>query len=58
MRRRDFVKVIVMDGGHAAEAPHLRDRIWLKTYDTHRWMEEKGITEHHVSCLETDWTLQ
>lgn len=29
----------------------------LKTMDTRRWMEEKGITEHHVSCLEEDWTL-
>ena len=33
------------------------DNTWLKTYDTRRWMDEKGITEHHVSCLETDWTL-
>ena len=33
------------------------DNTWLKTYDTRRWMEEKGITEHHVSCLEEDWTL-
>ena len=33
------------------------DRTWLTTYDTRRWMDEKGITEHHVSCLETDWTL-
>jgi L-ascorbate metabolism protein UlaG (beta-lactamase superfamily) len=33
------------------------ERTWLKTYDTRRWMEEKGITEHHVSCLEEDWTL-
>lgn len=33
------------------------DNIWLTTYDTRRWMDEKGITEHHVSCLETDWTL-
>ena len=31
---------------------------WLKTWDTRRWMDEKGITEHHVSCLETDWTLE
>ena len=30
---------------------------WLKTRDTRRWMDEKGITEHHVSCLEEDWTL-
>ena len=34
------------------------NRTWLKTYDTRRWMEEKGITEHHVSCLETDWVLE
>ena len=33
------------------------DNTWLKTYDTRRWMDEKGITEHHVSCLETDWVL-
>ena len=30
---------------------------WLKTRDTRRWMDEKGITEHHVSCLEKDWIL-
>ena len=24
----------------------------LKTFDTRRWMDEIGITEHHVSCLE------
>ena len=30
---------------------------WIKTRDTRRWMDEKGITEHHVSCLEKDWTL-
>lgn len=29
----------------------------LKTLDTRRWMAEKGITEHHVSCLEKDWVL-
>ena len=34
------------------------ENTWLKTYDTRRWMDEKGITEHHVSCLETDWTLE
>jgi hypothetical protein len=34
------------------------NRTWLKTYDTRRWMDEKGITEHHVSCLETDWVLE
>lgn len=32
-------------------------RIGLRTRDTRRWMDEKGITEHHVSCLEKDWTL-
>ena len=30
---------------------------WLKTRDTRRWMDEKGITEHHVSCVEKDWVL-
>ena len=30
---------------------------WLKTWETRRWMDEKGITEHHVSCVEEDWTL-
>ena len=30
---------------------------WLKTLETRRWMDEIGITEHHVSCLEQDWTL-
>ena len=34
------------------------NRTWLQTYDTRRWMDEKGITEHHVSCLETDWVLE
>ena len=29
----------------------------LKTRDTRRWMDEKGIAEHHVSCLEKDWML-
>lgn len=29
----------------------------LKTRDTRRWMDEKGITEHHASCVEKDWTL-
>ncbi len=33
------------------------ENTWLKTRDTRRWMDEKGITEHHVSCLEEDWTL-
>ena len=30
---------------------------WLQTRQTRRWMDEKGIKEHHVSCLEEDWTL-
>lgn len=34
------------------------ERTWLETYETRRWMDEKGITEHHVSCLETDWVLE
>lgn len=29
----------------------------LKTRDTRRWMDEKGITEHHASCVEKDWIL-
>ena len=29
----------------------------LKTRETRRWMDEKGITEHHVACLEKDWVL-
>ena len=33
------------------------EHTWLKTRDTRRWMDEKGITEHHVSCLEKDWVL-
>lgn len=33
------------------------DKSWLKTRDTRRWMVEKGITEHHVSCVEKDWML-
>ena len=33
------------------------ENTWLKTLDTRRWMDEIGITEHHVSCLEEDWTL-
>lgn len=28
-----------------------------KTWETRRWMDEKGITEHHVSSIETDWKL-
>ena len=30
----------------------------LKTRETRRWMDEKGITEHHVACLEVDWVLE
>lgn len=30
----------------------------LKTRETRRWMDEKGITEHHVSCIEKDWILE
>jgi len=33
------------------------DADWLRTRDTRRWMDEIGITEHHVSCLEEDWVL-
>ena len=29
----------------------------LKTRETRRWMDEKGIKEHHVACLEKDWVL-
>lgn len=29
----------------------------LKTRDTRRWMDEKGIQEHHASCVEKDWFL-
>lgn len=29
----------------------------LKTFDTRRWMDEIGIKEHHVSCLEGVWRL-
>ncbi|MBR0174330.1 MAG: MBL fold metallo-hydrolase [Bacteroidales bacterium] len=28
-----------------------------KTWQTRKWIADKGITENHVSCLETDWTL-
>ena len=28
-----------------------------KTWQTRKWISEKGITENHVSCLETDWKL-
>ena len=33
------------------------ENTWLKALDPRRWMDEKGITEHHVSCLEEDWVL-
>lgn len=29
----------------------------LKTVDTRHWMEQKGITDHHVTCLEGLWRL-
>jgi len=29
----------------------------LKTRETRRWMDEKGITEHHVACLEKDYVI-
>ena len=29
----------------------------LKTMETCRWMDEKKIAEHHVSCLEKDWLM-
>lgn len=29
----------------------------LKTFDTRRWMDEKGIREHHVSCTDGLWKL-
>lgn len=29
----------------------------LKTFDTRRWMDEKGITEHHVSVRDGLWRL-
>ncbi|MGN0232435.1 MAG: ComEC/Rec2 family competence protein [Muribaculaceae bacterium] len=39
------------DGGQGINTAH------LKTFDTRRWMDEKGIKEHHVSCLEGIWRL-
>lgn len=30
----------------------------LTTRTTRRWMDEKGITEHHPSCIEKDWLLK
>ena len=29
-----------------------------KTWETRRWVAEKGVTENHVACLEADWTLK
>ena len=29
----------------------------LKAFETRRWMKDKGITEHHVSCMEGLWKL-
>ncbi|MDE7397085.1 MAG: hypothetical protein K2M98_05095, partial [Muribaculum sp.] len=29
----------------------------LKTAETRKWMDEIGIKEHHVSCLEGVWQL-
>lgn len=34
------------------------DLTFLNTMDTRRWMDEIGITEHHVTCLEGDFTLE
>ena len=34
------------------------ENTWLKTWDTRRWMDEKGITEHHASSEEIDWVLE
>ena len=31
---------------------------WIKTREVRQWMDEKGIKEHHVSCLEPDWLLE
>lgn len=31
---------------------------WINTRDTRAWVEAKGITENHVSCLEKDWVLE
>lgn len=28
-----------------------------RTWETRQWMDEKGIREHHVSCLEMDYIL-
>ncbi|MCQ2143688.1 MAG: MBL fold metallo-hydrolase [Bacteroidales bacterium] len=30
---------------------------WINTRDVRAWVEAKGITENHVSCLEPDWFL-
>ncbi len=34
------------------------ENTWLKTRDTRRWMDEKGIKEHHVSCVEKDFVIK
>ena len=34
------------------------DLKFLTTMQTRRWMDEIGITEHHVSCLEGDFTIE
>ena len=34
------------------------ENTWLKTRDTRRWMDEKGIKEHHVSCIEKDYVIK
>lgn len=30
----------------------------LKTAETRQWMDEKGINEHHATCLEGTWCLE
>lgn len=40
------------DGGAGINTAH------LKTFDTRRWMDEKGIAEHHVSCLDGLYRLE
>lgn len=51
MDRRYFIKVA------GAAAAGIAISGCAKTRDTRRWMDEKGITEHHVSCVEKDWVL-
>jgi len=38
--------------------PEPKNFSWIKTLETRKWIEEIGITEHHVSCLEKDWVLE